>query len=65
AREVFSFGGADYRVGASIGITAVTGRQPSATELTIEADAACYVAKAEGRGRVAVYPKNLPADPLR
>lgn len=57
ALEVFVFAGSTYRVGASIGITAITIHQPSATELTTEADAACYVAKAEGKGRVAVYLK--------
>ncbi len=57
AQASFSFGGSTYQVGASIGITAITNRQPSATELTTEADAACYVAKAEGRGSVAVFPQ--------
>jgi diguanylate cyclase (GGDEF)-like protein len=56
-REEFCFSGTIYNVGASIGITAITNRQPSAAELTTEADSACYVAKAEGRGRVAVFQK--------
>jgi diguanylate cyclase (GGDEF)-like protein/PAS domain S-box-containing protein len=57
--QIFAFGGNDYRIGASIGITSITFRRPSALELTTEADAACYVAKSKGRGRVAVYPKDL------
>lgn len=55
ASEMFIFGEHTYKVSASIGITSITHRQPSAVELTTEADAACYVAKAEGRGRVAFF----------
>ncbi len=42
-------------VGASIGITAITGHAVDAAELMRQADAACYVAKARGRNCVAVY----------
>jgi diguanylate cyclase (GGDEF)-like protein/PAS domain S-box-containing protein len=58
ASEIMTFGGKTFQIGASVGITSITNRQPSATELTTEADAACYVAKAEGRGRVAVFPRS-------
>lgn len=48
-------------VGASIGITAVTGRSvPDPAELMRQADAACYVAKARGRNCVAVYDGTRP-----
>jgi diguanylate cyclase (GGDEF)-like protein/PAS domain S-box-containing protein len=57
ASEIMTFGRKTFQIGASIGITSITNRQPSAIELTTEADAACYVAKAEGRGRVAVFSK--------
>ena len=63
ASEVVTFGGRTFQIGASVGITSITNRQPSAIELTTEADAACYVAKAEGRGRVAVFPRSLDNPP--
>lgn len=67
AAEEFSFGGRTYLVGASIGITSINHRQPSTLELTTEADAACYVAKSQGRGCVAVFPsqQTLPQRSLR
>ena len=43
------------RIGASIGITAITGHSADPVELMRQADAACYVAKARGRNCVAVY----------
>lgn len=48
----FSWEGADYRIGASIGVTAVTGE--AGRDFLAEADAACYAAKANGRGGVSV-----------
>ena len=47
--------GVSFRIGASIGVTCVTEASPSPAELMRRADAACYAAKAEGRGRVAIY----------
>ena len=47
-------------IGASIGITAITGRATSTAELMRQADAACYVAKARGRNCVAVYDGERP-----
>ena len=47
-------------IGASIGITAITGRSFDPAELMRQADAACYVAKARGRNCVAVYDGDRP-----
>ncbi len=54
----FRAAGASYRIGASIGVTCVTEASPPSDELMRRADVACYTAKAEGRGRVAVYSDN-------
>jgi diguanylate cyclase (GGDEF)-like protein len=51
----FRADGVAYRIGASIGVTAITEFSPASEELVRRADAACYGAKAAGRGRVAVY----------
>jgi diguanylate cyclase (GGDEF)-like protein len=48
----FIWNGVRYRIGASVGIATVSG-DPARDPLT-EADAACYSAKAAGRGRVAL-----------
>ncbi|HEY9012766.1 MAG TPA: PAS domain S-box protein [Devosia sp.] len=44
-----------YRIGASVGVTAITSRLANPAELMNEADAACYAAKAGGRSRVMLY----------
>ena len=44
-----------YHVGASIGVAALATDVASIDELISRADAACYVAKARGRNRVAVH----------
>jgi diguanylate cyclase (GGDEF)-like protein/PAS domain S-box-containing protein len=51
----FSWLGEHYRIGASIGVTAVTEKSVSVEAVTREADTACYAAKRDGRGRVVVY----------
>lgn len=52
----FEWDGRRYGIGTSIGITAITPRsQPDVAELMSQADSACYAAKANGRGRVAIY----------
>jgi diguanylate cyclase (GGDEF)-like protein/PAS domain S-box-containing protein len=51
----FTWNGATYDIGASIGITAITSESPHATELMAQADAACYSAKNAGRNRVVIY----------
>jgi diguanylate cyclase (GGDEF)-like protein/PAS domain S-box-containing protein len=51
----FAWQGATYEIGASVGVTAITAKSFVPAELMNEADAACYVAKATGRNRVAVY----------
>lgn len=52
---VFTWVGRDYRIGASIGATAITDAPASALGFLGEADAACYAAKANGRGTVVHY----------
>ncbi len=48
-------------IGASIGITAITGHSSSdPAELMRQADAACYVAKARGRNCAAIYDGSRP-----
>ena len=51
----FEWDGRRYVIGASAGVTAIESGATDPVELMSEADAACYVAKANGRGRVAVY----------
>ena len=48
----FAWNGASYKIGASVGV-AVVGADPAHDPLAA-ADAACYAAKAAGRGRVCV-----------
>jgi diguanylate cyclase (GGDEF)-like protein len=50
----FSWNGTSYRIGASIGVTPIAGAEPSLGFIG-EADAACYAAKAAGRGRAVAY----------
>lgn len=52
----FSWVGRSYRIGASAGVTAITGTPASPLGFMGEADAACYAAKAKGRGCVVAYP---------
>ncbi|MEM9602744.1 MAG: diguanylate cyclase [Pseudomonadota bacterium] len=47
--------GATYRVGASVGVVALTARSGDRAEVMRAADMACYEAKAAGRGRIALY----------
>ena len=51
----FPFAEQTYRIGASIGVTRISFAPPSPAALSEEADAACYAAKAAGRGRVVVH----------
>jgi diguanylate cyclase (GGDEF)-like protein/PAS domain S-box-containing protein len=51
----FAWHGTVYRIGASVGITAITNRSPELNQILSEADAACYVAKASGKNQVAIY----------
>ncbi|MEO6395389.1 MAG: PAS domain S-box protein [Devosia sp.] len=49
----FTWNGMAYRIGASAGVTAI--RNDPAQDALAEADAACYAAKANGRGRVSIH----------
>jgi diguanylate cyclase (GGDEF)-like protein/PAS domain S-box-containing protein len=50
----FEWQGASYRIGASVGVTAVGPDAVDVPSLMAEADTACYAAKAKGRNRVEV-----------
>lgn len=52
---IFEWGGRPYRIGASIGITAIECDTASELGFMGEADAACYAAKARGRGIAVQY----------
>ena len=52
---LFDWAGQTYQISASIGITVVTGRPASALGFMGEADAACYAAKAQGRGAARLF----------
>jgi GGDEF domain-containing protein len=51
----FSWNGRNYRIGASIGVTVIKARSESGLGYLGEADAACYAAKAGGRGQVVCF----------
>ncbi|MFT7460447.1 MAG: diguanylate cyclase (GGDEF)-like protein/PAS domain S-box-containing protein, partial [Planctomycetota bacterium] len=51
----FIWEGRTFRVGVSIGLVAISRETPKATEILKLADAACYMAKDQGRNRVHVY----------
>lgn len=53
---VFGWAGRDYRIGASAGVTAIAAAPASPLGFMGEADAACYAAKAQGRGCVVAFP---------
>ena len=50
ASLAFGWAGRTYHIGASVGLTMVTGEPASSLGFMGEADAACYAAKARGRG---------------
>jgi len=51
----FSWEGKMIKIGVSIGLVPITVDVESLTELMIHADAACYMAKDQGRNRIHVY----------
>lgn len=51
----FRWNGRRHEIGASIGLTCVAVESPAPDDLMSQADAACYAAKAAGRGQVMVY----------
>ncbi|WEK03537.1 MAG: PAS domain S-box protein [Candidatus Devosia phytovorans] len=50
AALAFQWAGRDYPISASVGVTMITEAQPTPLGFMGEADAACYAAKARGRG---------------
>ncbi len=51
----FAWEDRSFTIGVSIGISAINGSSGNAVNLLKEADAACYVAKDNGRNRVHVF----------
>lgn len=51
----FSYRDATYRIGASVGIAAITDQSRDEGEVLIQADLACYSAKQAGRNRSHIY----------
>lgn len=51
----FIWEGQHYKVGVSIGLVAITETTSDLTQLLKEADAACYIAKDQGRNRIHIY----------
>ncbi|MGR9013263.1 MAG: EAL domain-containing protein, partial [Gammaproteobacteria bacterium] len=51
----FAWEGKSFTIGVSIGVSAINDSSGNAVNLLKEADAACYVAKDNGRNRVHVY----------
>lgn len=51
----FRWEGVVHEIGASVGVTAIVAESRDPAQVVGEADAACYLAKANGRGRVEVY----------
>ena len=52
---LFDWAGRTYRVGASVGVTTISSKPASTLGFMGEADAACYAAKARGRGTAVVF----------
>jgi len=52
---VFAWGGRSYTIGASVGLTVIGEHPASALGFMGEADAACYAAKAQGRGLAVAF----------
>lgn len=60
----FTWSGRTYRIGASAGVSEISGSPNSPLGALGEADAACYAAKGAGRGRVMVFGEMIdPAQP--
>jgi diguanylate cyclase (GGDEF)-like protein/PAS domain S-box-containing protein len=52
---VFDWAGRTYRIGASVGMTVIEAQPASPLGFMGEADAACYAAKARGRGIAVIF----------
>ncbi|RWC28965.1 MAG: PAS domain S-box protein [Mesorhizobium sp.] len=61
----FTWDGRPHVIGASIGLAAISANCGEADEIIARADAACYAAKAAGRGCVCVVPdREITPEPL-
>lgn len=58
----FTWDGRPHAIGASIGLAAINSDCGEADEIIARADAACYAAKASGRGCVCVAPDGMITD---
>tara|TARA_R110002124_G_scaffold63783_5_gene174705 strand:- start:1334 stop:3031 length:1698 start_codon:yes stop_codon:yes gene_type:complete len=58
---LFDWAGQTYRIGASIGVTTIAAGPASPLGFMGEADAACYAAKAQGRGGARLFTRDQPA----
>ena len=56
----FEWDGRAYQVGASVGVTTITGRRRECGSMS-QVDVACYTAKESGRGRIYVYHHTAPS----
>jgi GGDEF domain-containing protein len=59
-RRPILLGARSIVVGGSIGIALASGHDATAEELITQADAAMYAAKADGKGRHAIYEPQMP-----
>ncbi|MBZ9796487.1 PAS domain S-box protein [Mesorhizobium sp. ES1-4] len=58
----FTWDGRPHAIGASVGLTAIRANCGEADEIIARADAACYAAKAAGRGCISVAPGGKISD---
>jgi diguanylate cyclase (GGDEF)-like protein/PAS domain S-box-containing protein len=59
-RRPIQLGGRTVVVGGSIGVAVAAGRRIAAEEMLLQADAAMYAAKADGKGAFAVFDAGMP-----
>ncbi len=55
SQHIFTWEGKEFKVGASIGVAAITARSKSVDDVLSQADNACYAAKDSGRNQSFVY----------
>lgn len=59
----FSWAGRQHRIGASAGLTLIHEHNAQFAEVLVQADAACYASKKQGRGRVTVFTPETSIQP--